>query len=134
MARYLNVWSEKHIVISKAYDTDFGKWICEHGFMVAVETDKGDIKILPVMNDTYLEHTTAEKYLEEAEDEEVEILENLPWKIEENITEWICNESAVSGSRIHEAICVVVALLTKYGMWNDRYAKFIDIDKIERKL
>ena len=127
MARYVNVFEKKNIVISKSSDGDFSKWICEHTHMVSIETDDGRLLLFPVMNEEYLRDFTADEFLRDCEDSDVEILLPLDWKIKDNITEWICNDLADSAI---EAICSVVSLLTRYGMWKPEFSKSIDYKKV----
>ena len=138
MARYVNIYKEKNIVVRKAYDGDFGRWISEHEYMVAIETDDGRLLLFPVMAADYLRDYTADEYLDEIEDEDVKVL--MPYdcpardyEITENITEWICNEGCVSGSSVIKAVCNVVSLLSRYGMWKEKYADSIDIKRIKEE-
>ena len=138
MARYVNIFEKKNVVIRKAYDCEFGKWICEHDYMVSIETDDGRLLLFPVMSDDYLRDCTADEYLKEVEKEEVEVLmsDDCPArdeKIRENITEWICNTGCIEGSTLVISTCCVVALLSKYGMWKNEYAKHIDIERIKEE-
>lgn len=138
MARYVNIWSEKNVVVRKAYDGDYGHWITEDEFMVAIENDDGSLVMLPVMDSDYLMDCTADEYLKECEDDGTKIL--LPFdcparddEICKNITEWICNEGFVAGSSVVEATCKVVALLARNGMWKIGYSKHIDINRIKEE-
>lgn len=138
MARYVNIYKEKNIVVRQAYDGEFGRWISEHEYTVSIETDDGRLLLFPVMGADYLIDYTADEYLDEIKDEGVRVL--IPYdcpsrdaEIKANITEWICNEGCVSGSSVIDAVCSVVSLLTKYNMWKDEYAKYIDIKKINEE-
>lgn len=135
MARYLNIWKENNVVIRKAYECEDGHWLCEDEYMVSIECDDGTMSCLPVMNSEYLKDTTADDYIKECKDDDTEVL--MPYdcpardgKISHHITEWICNDGAVSARTPSEAICSVVSLLVRNGMWKDEYSKFIDIKKI----
>ena len=136
MARYINIWKERNVVVSQAYHFDYGRWICEYEYMAAIESDSGGLITIPLMYiDDYYE-STADDVIKSADNEKLEILmkEDCPARdsnIKENITEWICNEGCVSGSSIVDAVCVVVSTLTRNGMWKDEYSKCIDIDKIK---
>ena len=138
MARYVNIWREKSIVVRKAYDGDFSRWISEHEYIVAIETDDGRLLQFPVMASDYLRDYTADEYLKEMEDEDVRVLMQEDCRardcdIKQNLTEWICNECCVSGGTVIDAICEVVSLLTRYGMWKDMYSKSIDMKKIREE-
>ena len=138
MARYLNIYPQKNIVIQKAYDDDFSKWICEYEYIAAIETDEGCVVQVPVMYPDELVQTTADSFLKEYNDGEMRIM--MPYDcpardgiIKDSLTEWICNEGCVDGCGLAEAICRVVSLLTKSGMWKDEYAKCIDENKIKEE-
>jgi hypothetical protein len=138
MARYLNIYPQKNIVIQKAYDDDFSKWICEYEYIAAIETDEGCVVQVPVMYPDELVQTTADSFLKEYNDGEMRIM--MPYDcpardgiIKDSLTEWICNEGCVDGCGLAEAICRVVSLLTKSGMWKDEYAKCIDVKKIKEE-
>lgn len=139
MARYVNIYRERNVVIRKAYDCDYAKWISEHEFMVSIETDEGNLVVLPVMCDDYLKGYTADEYIKEAEDEDIDVIirQDCPARdvlINNSISEWICNECAVSGSSILDGICHVVTMLERNGMWKHSYSKSIDIEKIKKEL
>lgn len=134
MARYLNFWKEKNIVNGKAYDTDDGWWICEYECMVVIETDKGFLEVLPVMFPDYLHDVTADEYLAECENNRVEVLNTNALNVERMITDWICNEGAVSGCSVEKAISSVISLLARYGLWKDEYAAGINMIEIEKRL
>lgn len=136
MARYVNVWKERNVVVSQAYDCDYGRWICEYEYMAAIESDSGGLITIPLMYIDDYYQSTADDVIKSADNAKLEILmkEDCPARdsnIKENITEWICNEGCVSLSSIVEAVCVVVSTLTRNGMWKDEYSKCIDIDKIK---
>ena len=124
MARYVNIYPEKNLVIQKAYDSDFGDWICEYEFMAAFYND--------------LELCTADVCLKEYVDGQVRIL--MPYDcpardrlIKEKITELVCNQGCVDGCGLAESICHVVSLLERHGMWKKEYAKCIDVKKIKEE-
>ena len=136
MARYLNIYPQKNIVIQKAYDTEFSDWIFEYEYMVAIETDEGGLVQVPVMFSDEIDTTTADDCLKEYVSGDIRILmpEDCPARdslIKDKITEWVCNEGCVSGSEIAEAICAVVSLLMRHGMWKQEYGKCIDVKKIK---
>ena len=138
MARYLNIYPQKNIVIQKAYDTEFSDWIFEYEYIVAIETDEGGLVQVPVMFSEEIEKTTADDCLKEYVSGDIRILmlEDCPARdsiIKEKITEWVCNEGCVDGCELAEAICNVVSLLTKYGMWKEEYGKCIDVKKIKEE-
>lgn len=138
MARYLNIYPQKNVVIQKAYDTDFSDWIFEYEYMVAIETDDGGLVQVPVMFSDEIEKTTADDCLKECADENIRILmhDDCPARdslIKEKITEWVCNEGCVDGCGLAEATCHVVTLLERHGMWKDEYAKCIDVKKIKEE-
>lgn len=138
MARYLNIYPQKNVVIQKAYDTDFSDWIFEYEYMVAIETDDGGLVQVPVMFSEEIEKTTADDCLKEYADGDVRILmhDDCPARdslIKEKITEWVCNEGCVDGCELTEAICHVVTLLERHGMWKDEFAKCIDVKKIKEE-
>lgn len=138
MARYLNIYPQKNVVIQKAYDSDFSNWIFEYDYMVAIEKDDGCVVQVPAMFFDDLEGSTADEFLKSSTDEGIRIL--MPFDcpardgiIKDSLTEWICNEGCVDGCGLAEAICRVVSLLTKFGMWKDEYAKCIDVKKIKEE-
>ena len=139
MAKYLNIYPQKNIVIQKAYDSDFSDWIYEHEYIAVIEIiDGGGLVHVPVMNSDDLEYCTADQCLKEYFDGNVRIL--MPYDcpardglIKDKITEWICNEGCVDGCGLAEAICHVVYLLVRHGMWKDEYAKCIDVKKINEE-
>ena len=138
MARYLNIYPQKNVVTRKAYDGDNYDWICEHNYMVAIETDDGRLIEIPVMDTGYLRNYTADEYLKEYVDENIRIImtDDCPARdslIKEKITEWVCNEGCIDGCGITEAICRVVAMLAKSGMWKEEYGKCIDVKKIKEE-
>jgi hypothetical protein len=138
MASYINIWKERNVVVSQAYDCDYGRWIYECEYMAAIENNDGRLVTIPLMCIDDYNTTTADDMIKNAEDEKIEILmkEDCPArdsKIKNNITEWICNEGCVSNSSIVEAVCVVVSTLTRNGMWKDEYSKCIDINKIKEE-
>ena len=136
MARYVNIYPEKNLVIQKAYDSDFGDWICEYEYMAAIETNEGGIVLVPVMFYNDLELCTADVCLKEYVDGQVRIL--MPYDcpardrlIKDKITELVCNQGCVDGCGLAESICHVVSLLERHGMWKKEYAKCIDVKKIK---
>ena len=138
MARYLNIYPQKNVVIRKAYDGDSCDWICEHNYMVVIETDDGRLIEIPVMDIGYLRDYTADEYLEEFVDEDIRVAmpDDCPERdrmIKEKITEWICNDGCVGNCELAEAICNVVTLLERHGMWKSEYAKCIDVKKIKEE-
>lgn len=137
MARYVNIYKEKRVVIRKAYDGDDGYWISEHECMVAIETDDGRLIEIPVMDEEYLRDYTADEYLKEYVDEDIRsiMLYDCPARdnlIKENLTQWICNEGCVSGCGFIESVCAVISLLERHGMWKKEYAKSIDVEMIKK--
>jgi len=138
MARYLNIYPQKNIVIQKASDGEFSDWIYEYEYIAAIETDEGYVVQVPVMYPDEFVMTTADSFLEEYNNEKMRIM--MPYDcpardgmIRDNITEWVCNEGCVDGCGLAEAICHVVSLLTKFGMWKNEYAKCIDVNKIKEE-
>ena len=137
MARYVNLYKEKNVVISKAYDGDYGNWICEHEYMVVIERNDGTLVNYPVISGEEL-NCTADEYIKEMEDEKVRVI--MPYDcpardgiIKDGITEWVCNEGCVYGCTLTEAICSVVSLLARNNMWKDEYAKSIDVKRIKEE-
>lgn len=133
MARIVNIWKERNVVSCKAYDDDYAHWIYESEYMAAVEKDDGRIMTMPIMDRYFLDGDDADGLLRSLDDEEMKILirTDCPARDEDimkNITEWMYNDSA---DTTVEAICDVVSLLTRNGMWKDKYAASIDIRKIE---
>ena len=138
MAKYLNIYPQKNVVIMKAYDGDFCDWICEYDYIAVIETDGGGLVHVPVMTSDELKHCTADECLKTYTDEYVGILmhDDCPARdglIKDKITEWVCNQGCVDGCGLAEAICTVVSLLTKFGMWKYEYAKCIDVKKIKEE-
>ena len=138
MARYINVWKEKNVVICLAYEGDYGHWLCEHYYMAAIEDNDGRLTTIPLMCVDDFYNMTADECIKYADDEKIEILIHCDCparddKIKKSITEWICNEFCVSGSSIVDAVCVVVSTLTRNVMWKDEYSKSIDIEKIKKE-
>ena len=138
MARYVNIYKEKSVVISKAYYGDYAEWVCEHEYKVAIEMDDGRLRILPVMFEDYLKDCTADEYLKDVDDEKIRPI--IPYDcaardtiIKNNITQWITNQGALDACSLTEAICTVVSLLSRNGMWKKEYAKSIDVDRIKRE-
>lgn len=138
MAKFIGFRKERSVVIRKAYDTAYSDWICEYEHVATIETDEGMLVDYPALlenNSTTLDYT-ADECVKEMLDDNVRII--MPYDcpvrdnlIKENITEWVCNEGCVAGSLLVEAVCSVVSLLTRNGMWKNEYAKCIDIDKIK---
>ena len=133
MARYISIWKEKSVVVSLAYNNDYSHWISEHEYMAAIEDDDGRLVTVPMMTSEFCVMATAEECLESAKSEKVDVL--MPCDcyardaiIKDNITEWICNDGAVFNASIVEAVCHVVSMLTRNGMWKDEYAKSIDVN------
>lgn len=138
MARYVNLYKEKNVVISKAYDDDYGNFICEYEYMVAIERNDGTLVVYPVMCDNYLDDSTADEYIKEMEDEEIRVImhSDCPARdriIKDGITEWVCNQGCVDCSTFTEAICTVVSLLARNNMWKDEYAGSINVEKIKEE-
>lgn len=138
MARFINVWKESNIVISLKSEDDNSHWICEYEYMAAIETDNGGIVAIPLMDKSSFDYSTADECLEAMDDEKQEIL--LPYDcpardgiIMDNITEWICSECDVSGTTPIEAVCFVVSLLTKHGMWKYCYSRSVDMKRIKEE-
>ena len=136
MARYVNVCPQKCVVIRKAYDCEDGDWIYEHKYMVAIETDDGRLLQIPVVDYDYLQDYTADEYLKEYVDEGIRAImtDDCPARdklIKDNITEWVYNQGNVDGCSFCEAVCTVVSLLERHGMWKQEYAKSIDEKKIK---
>lgn len=132
MARYVNIYREKNLVIAKSFDGEFSDFISEHDYVAVIETDEGDIVFVPVMDEQYVCGMTADELLKDMEDENTRTITKCDCRmrdslIKENITEWICNRV----DSLTEAICQVVSLLTRHGMWKDEYAKCIDVEKIK---
>ena len=134
MVRFINIWKEKNIVDCLAYDIPNGHWLCEHEYMAAIEDNDGSLISAPLM---YLDDKlTADECLRLANEAKAEIIVSYDCpardaKIKEYINEWISNEACVSGGSIIEAVCSVVSLLTRYGMWKEEYSKSIDMTKIK---
>ncbi len=138
MARYVNIYREKNIVIGKAYDGDYGDWIREDEFVVVIEKNDGCLIALSAMDEDYWQGCTADDYLKQAKDSDERIIMKYDCAmrdelIKDNITEWVCNEGCVSGSSLTEAISHVVSLLTRHDMWKDEYAKCIDVERIKNE-
>jgi hypothetical protein len=138
MARYLNIYPQKNVVIQKAYDGEFSDWIYEYEYIAVIETDDRGIVHIPVMNSDDLEYCTADQCLKEYVDDNVRILmhDDCPARdslIKDKITEWVCNEGCVDGCGLAEAICHVTSLLVRHGIWKDEYAKCIDEKKIKEE-
>ena len=134
MARYVNIYREKNLVIAKSFDGEFSDFISEHEYVAVIETDEGDIVFAPVMDEYYICGMTADELLKDMEDENTRIITKCDCRmrdslIKENITEWICNNE----SSLAEAISHVVSLLTRHDMWKDEYAKCIDVEKIKNE-
>ena len=134
MARVINIWKERNVVSCIAYDDDYAHWIYESEYMLAIEKDDRSIVVLPAMDRYFLNGDDADGLLRTAHDEQVRILirDDCPARNEDvmkNVTEWIINEPFADTAV--EAICNVVSLLERNGMWKDKYAAGIDIKKIE---
>lgn len=135
MARYVNFYKEKSVVIRKHDNGDHSDWILEHEYKVVIEKYDGSLVTFPVLYEDYLADYTADEYMEEMEDEHVRIITDIDCPardglIEENITEWIINTEEDS---YVESLAFVVSLLTRNNMWKDEYAKSIDINKIKEE-
>ena len=138
MAKYLNIYPQKNIVIQKSYDGEFSDWIYEYEYIVVIETDEGGVVQVPVLLSGDIECSTADDCLKEYIDGNVRILmhDDCPARdslIKDKITEWVCNEGCVDGCGLAEAICHVVSLLVRHGIWKDEYAKCIDEKKIKEE-
>lgn len=134
MARYVNIYREKNLVIAKSFDGEFSDFIYEHEYVAVIETDEGDIVFVPVMDEQYICGMTAADLLKDMKDENIRIIMKCDCRmrdslIKENITEWICNVE----DSLTEAICQVVSLLTRHGMWKDEFAKCIDVERIKKE-
>ena len=134
MARYVNIYREKNLVIAKSFDGEFSDFIYEHEYVAVIETDEGDIVFVPVMDEQYICGMTADELLKDMEDENLRIIMKYDCAmrdslIKENITEWICNVD----DSLAEAICQVVSLLTRHDMWKYEYAKCIDGERIKKE-
>ena len=135
MARYVNIYREKNLVIAKSFDGEFSDFISEHDYVAVIETDEGNIVFAPVMDEQYVCGMTADELLKDMKDGNIRIIMKRDCRrrdslIKENITEWICNVE----DSLTEAICCVVSLLTRYDMWKDEYAECIDVERIKKEL